>query len=55
MEAVKPPAEAYLMEQLESMDLLDTSVSILKEQTALRAKAREEKAAKQLQKGHLIA
>ena len=52
-ESVKPPA-AFLIEQLECLDLPDSStVGILKEQAALKAQAREEKAAKQLLKGLL--
>ena len=54
VDAVQPP-DAYLLSQLQSMDLPDGSVGILKEQAALRAKAREEKAEKQLLKGHLNA
>ena len=54
MDSVKPP-EAYLIAQLESMGMDDASVEILKEQCAMRAQAREAKAARQLLKGLLNA
>ena len=51
LDAVKPVIDHDLCEQLKAMNQLDPSLEILKAQNDLKAKAREEKALKQLAKG----